>query len=95
MTNKLKSVKEQMEWKVHVPELLKEIAENSKSDVLAKPLQILGGILYKVGERASELNDPELNALMCRLAIYTISDPKSKDYDEVMVKEMLQYDKQK
>ena len=69
------------EWKVHTSNLLSEIVKHSGQDIYRIPLAILGQLLAEVGERASELNDPSLNALMCRLTIYTIADPTSPDYD--------------
>ena len=70
-----------LQWICHTPNLLKEILGNKECDILTKPLQIFGGILYQVAERAQELNDPELNALMCRLTLYSQADPESPDYD--------------
>ena len=68
-------------WKVHTANLLTEIVQCSGQPILEKPVNILGKLLAAVGERAAELNDPKLNALMCRLTIYTIADPQSPDYD--------------
>jgi hypothetical protein len=69
------------EWRVHTYRLLKEIADNSGQPILQKPMAIFGKLLADVGERAAELNDPRLNALMLRLTIYTAADPESPDYD--------------
>lgn len=66
-------------WKVNTPGLLKEITKNNQTAVLKIPLTIFGNLLAEVGERASEINDPKLNALMCRLAIYAESDPYDKE----------------
>lgn len=79
----------QLDWRVHTPNLLKEILENKSCWILAQPLKILGDILYEVGERAAQLNDPELNKLMLRLTIYSASDPESPDYDEKIVQKYL------
>jgi len=70
-----------VQWRVNTPQLLKEIIGNNETAILSKPLSIFGRILAEVGERASELNDPKLNALMCRLAIYEVSDPYNPNYD--------------
>jgi hypothetical protein len=70
-----------LQWRVNTPQLLKEIMQNNGVSVLARPLSIFGRILWEVGERASEINDPKLNALMCRLAIYEVSDPYNSNYD--------------
>ncbi len=54
-----------------------------------RPVQMLGRLLALVANRAIELDDPELNALMCRMALYTIADPESEDYDRDAVNEIL------
>jgi hypothetical protein len=77
------------QWKVYTPGLVREILSNDGTEILRMPLQIFMGILYKVAERASELNDPELNRLMLRLALYAIADPKSKSYDPKEVSRLL------
>ena len=83
------------EWKVNTPQLLKEILVNNQTQVLSTPLRIFAGMLAQVATRASELNDPELNALMCRLALYEISDPYSKEYDEKLTKQIIKKGKRK
>jgi hypothetical protein len=70
-----------LEWKVNTPQLLKEILQNNNMVVLNQPLQIFANILGEVATRASQLNDPELNALMARLALYEVTDPYSKEFD--------------
>lgn len=69
-----------LDWKVHTPNLLKEVLANPSTGILSAPLKIFGDILFEVAERASEINDPELNLLMCRLALYEVADPNSKNY---------------
>lgn len=78
-----------LEWRVHTSRLLEEIAKHSGQSVLVQPLRILGSLLAKVGERASQLHDRELDALMMRLTIYTVADPESPDYDPTLVSEYL------
>jgi hypothetical protein len=78
-----------LEWRVCTPALLQEILNNPGCQILLRPLQIFGHILAEVGERASEINDPKLNALMCRLAIYDISDPYNKAYDKELTNEII------
>jgi hypothetical protein len=70
-----------MNFKVHAPNLLKEILNNQACAVLKMPLIIFKGILEEVATRASQLNDVEMNKLMMRLALYEIADPESKEYD--------------
>lgn len=80
-----------MLWKCHTPNLLKEILNctGAAGHALKIPLQILGLLLAQVGERAAQINDPELNALMLRLAIYSAGDPESPDYDKNALKNEL------
>jgi len=81
-------MKKSVDWKVHTSNLFQEVLTCHGASILFRPLQILASILAEVGERASELNDPELNALMCRLTIYSIADPHSPDYDPETVREI-------
>ena len=70
-------------WKVNTAGLLKEILVNKVvREPLGVPIQIFASILLQVSERASELNDPLLNELMCRLSLYAISDPYNTEYDK-------------
>ena len=72
-----------LEWRCNVPQLLKEILNNNPTlALMAAPIQIFSNLLSEVATRASQLNDPKLNALMCRLALYEISDPYSREYDK-------------
>jgi hypothetical protein len=80
---------EKLEWKVNTPGLLNEILLNPQCRILKRPLQVFANLLGQVGQRAAELNDPQLNALMCRLAIYAIADPNNPDYDAEKLSEIL------
>ncbi len=84
--------KDQLLWKVNAAALIKEIAENggpAMSGVIM-PLHIFRHILSMVAVRASQLNDPEMNKLMCRLALYAISDPYSGEYDAEALKQVME-----
>lgn len=70
-----------LKWKCHLPNLLGEILGNPGTGILLRPIQIAAGILEQVAESAARINDPELNALMCRLTLYAIADPECDDYD--------------
>jgi hypothetical protein len=75
--------KDLMVWRVNTPGLLREIViYNPTLQVLAAPVNIFQGILASIAARASELNDPIMNGLMARLALYEITDPYSSDYDQ-------------
>jgi hypothetical protein len=80
-------------WRVHTTNFLKEILENSVIDrhnaILEKPMNIFISVLAEVGKRASELNDKKLNALMCRLTLYEISNPESKEYNPKLVNKII------
>lgn len=78
------------QWKVHTPRLLNEIAKNPECCTLVKPLQIFGSIMHEVGVAAAKVNDPALNALMCRLTIYSIADPDMPDYDSAKVSKIIE-----
>lgn len=79
------------QWKVHTANLLSEIANHSGQGILSIPLNVFGRLLFEVGERAAELNDPKLNALMCRLTIYEIADPLNPAYDPERVKQIMEF----
>lgn len=70
-------------WRVNTVSMLREMVEaNPTAHIFKQPVNILGRILAEVAERAIELNDPKLNQLMCRLALYEQSDPYSPLYDK-------------
>lgn len=80
---------EKLAWKVHVTRLLNEVVTNRETAVLRQPMIILDDILHQVARRASELNDPELNGLMARLALYAVSDPYDEAYDETVTERLI------
>ncbi len=73
----------QVYWKVHIPNLFKEIVDsNTKANAIFRiPLMQTNNILAEIAKRAEELNDPKLKLLCCRLTLFEISDPESKDYN--------------
>ena len=71
----------QEKWIIHTPRLFREIVRGSGMDIYRIPLQILA-VIWPALESASELNDPQLNALMCRLTVYEIADPECSGYDQ-------------
>ena len=75
-------------WKAHLPDLLRVIDEETN---FHNPLtiRILKTMLSELAFRCSEINDPKLNAIMCRLALYEISDPYSKEYDAKLTEEII------
>ena len=78
-----------VQWKVNTPSLLQEILTNNHVSILNIPINILARLLADVATRASELNDDKLNALMCRLVLYEISDPYSENFNEKLTDEII------
>ena len=69
-------------WRINTPNLLQEILDGNPSAwILNVPINMLGKLLAEVADRAAELNDPKLNALMLRLALYEAGDPTASGYD--------------
>ena len=79
-------------WKVNTPAFFKEVASNSQLGPAAKGLEIMGQILFALADRIREVNDEELNSIACRLALFTQSDPYSKDFDKQTQKLIHKFD---
>jgi hypothetical protein len=79
----------QLQWKIHIPNLLQRIADIPAPGVLRVPLNLFGKALADVAERAAEINDPHLNAMMMRLTLYSVADPHSPDYDLAIVNKVM------
>ena len=73
-------------WKVHTPNLLREVMSNDSTAVLKIPIAVLAELLAEVAERAIELDDDKLNELMLRLTLYSAADPESPDYNPKIVR---------
>lgn len=89
-----------LEYRVDAANLLSGLyAFASKDDaegdfnMFTIPMSIFCETLAKVGQRAGELNDPQMNALMCRLTIYSVSDPTSEDYNAELTQQIINYAK--
>lgn len=77
-------------WRVNTPQLMKEILEcNPGMAILRSPINIFKQVLAEVAEHAIRINDPELNFLMCRLALYSQGDPYDPDYNLDVYKEAM------
>lgn len=83
-----------LKWSVHTPELIKEIIECSGIDIYRIPLSIFLNTLRQTAARAAEINDPKLNEMMCRLALYSVSDPHSEDYDAELTNRTIYWENQ-
>lgn len=78
-----------LNFKVHTVRLLEEILNsNNNMGIFSVPIHQFGVLLYRVAQRASELNDPILNHLMCELTLYEIADPYNVNYDKAMLEEI-------
>jgi len=81
-------------WKVQTAALLKEAVENTPDGWALKiPFEIMMNILAQVAKRAIELDDEELNKLMLRLGLYSISNPEDPEWNPTLVEEYLKHGK--
>lgn len=80
---------ETLGWRVDVKSVILEIMVNPHTQVLEVPMKILYNLMQQVAKRAIELDDPELNTLMIRLALYSIADPASEDFDPDLVNKLI------
>lgn len=78
-------MKEKLEFSIHLPNIITEMIQNGRANkdfaALLIPLTTMYDLLRRVAQRAIELDDPELNKLMCKLTLYSCCDPQSEDYD--------------
>lgn len=81
----------ELEFKINTPQFLKEVFDNNPTlgGVLFVPANTLQSYLYQIAQRASELNDPKLNAIMCQMALYEIADPYQKGYNGELTKSII------
>lgn len=63
-------------FRIDTPSFLKEVIENSGQRMYAMAWNIFRDRLSDIVERATELNDPILNALMLRMTLYE-ANPRS------------------
>ena len=78
-----------MQFRVDTLGLLTEIADaglDRRMGVLKIPINIFKDLLADVAQRATELNDPRLNILMLRLALYEVPNNKIPEMIEHMEK---------
>ena len=73
------------ETKFHIdtPRFLKEVIECSGQRVFAPAWNIFKELLCCVAQRATELHDPVLDALMVKMSMYELD---YKQYDEIIKK---------
>lgn len=80
-TNDSEAEFKEVYWRMQTANLLNEILNsNEKMAIFSLPIHILGVLLGKVADRASQLEDKELNKLMLRLGLYNQANPDSEDF---------------
>lgn len=84
-----------LEWSVDTVALLTEMVESSHSMGIFKiPINLFKNLLGEVAIRSSQLNDPIMNGLMCRLGLYEIANHKKENEDAIR-KVMAKYENAK
>lgn len=78
--------RELTEFKVHLPNLFKEVLNNAGTSILNVPLKLTLGIMEELAELAVRLDNPELNVICLRLALFEQGNPESKDYDPMAIR---------
>lgn len=53
------------------------------------PANTLRLYLIQIAQRAAELNDPKLNAIMCQMALYSVADPYSPEFDKEITRKVI------
>ena len=66
---------------IHFPMFLKEVIENSGQTMYAKCWDLFLSNIRMIAERATELHDPVLDAIMIKSTLYEF---KNKDYEKLL-----------
>ena len=69
---------------------VRSVFDTNEMGVWVRPIQQLAKIMDEIATRASELNDPKMNALMCRLGLYAISNPDDPEYDPEATRKIIE-----
>lgn len=77
LRNVFNSADQNLGFDVNTPQFLKEACEGANGGMYAVCYNIFKGLLAQVAERATELHDPVLDALMKRLNLYEVA-PKER-----------------
>ena len=71
-----------LHWKSHVKNMFDEILQaNDDMRCMAIPLKVTFGIMQQLAKECAESGNEKLIGYCCKLALYTFSDPESKDFD--------------
>lgn len=98
LRNVFNSADQNLGFDVNTPQFLKEACEGANGGMYAVCYNIFKGLLAQVAERATELHDPVLDALMIRLNLYEVA-PKERyvmlaklaaNYDAAIYEQKLQ-----
>jgi|SRR6476660_3220313 len=83
--------KPELEFKIHTPNFLQEVFNNNPKlgQVFRVPANVLRQYFIQIAKRSSELNDPKLNAIMCQMSLYAISDPEQPEYDQELTMKII------
>lgn len=76
LSNVFNSEDKKLGFDVNTPQFLKEACEGANGGMYAVCYNIFKGLLAQVAERATELHDPVLDALMIRLNLYEVASEK-------------------
>lgn len=79
----------ELPWKVHANEYFQKVIELKGGMSLRAPSHIFLELLEEIAKRSIELNDPILHSLMCRLAMYEISDYRADGFDQELTEEVI------
>lgn len=76
----------EVRWSSNIKALItEEIQCNSHGGILSTPWKITFQKLLDVANVARRIGDPELDLLMCELALYTVGDGYHEDYNPEVV----------
>lgn len=72
---------EKLHFTIHTPRIFEELLTcvPQVQTTLRIPLLVFRSYIDMVATRASQLNDPILNELMCDMTLYAIADPYDKE----------------
>jgi hypothetical protein len=70
-------------WKVHLPNLIREVMSNEGTWVLREPFNITFKILTQMAERAVKDNNEIMIAYCARLGLYEASEPGKEGFEEL------------
>ena len=72
-----------LEWRFHLPNLMREILVNPGTSALRRPLNLLGRKLHELAELAVKIDDPRLHLMMMDLTLYDVADPEKTPLETI------------